>query len=254
MLKGDRHGTTNERGAYMALATWWTIDPLPSIPAQPGFSAGTTIDGVALAALNGISVEEVAARRAAGHRAYIGFIDGTPVTYGWVATREGDIGELGLRFRLPSRDRYLCDFATLPAWQGRGLYPQLLRAILAAESAVADRFWIIHAPENLPSGAGMRKAGFTPVGRLSFDRDGRLALRATGPTDRVRAGAAVLGGPPVREALTPCSRFQIAGSDGGGCACCAPTSPHETCACATQPRPSQRNTAATAGAAVTSEP
>ena len=233
----------------MALATWWTGDPLPDIPALPGFRVGTTIDGAALASLNGISVDEVAARRAAGHRAYVGFIDGAPVTYGWVATREAGIGELGLRFRLPPADRYLWDFATLPAWQGWGLYPLLLRAILVAESLTARRFWIIHAPENLPSGAGIRKAGFTPVGRLSFDADGRVALTATGPADRARAGADLLGVPLVRETLSPCWRCWDTGGHAGACDCCAAASSDDTCACAIEPRPSRLSEVAPAHAA-----
>jgi GNAT superfamily N-acetyltransferase len=231
----------------MALATWWTTDPLPDAPYRSGFGISRTIDDAALASLNGIPVDEVVARRAAGHRAYVGFIEGVPVTYGWVATLRAEIGELGLRFSLPGGDRYLWDFATLPEWQGRGLYPQLLRAILTAESATGSRFWIIHAPENLPSGAGMRKAGFAPVGRLSFGADGRVALTATGPADRARAGAALLGVPLVGDGLSPCWRCRTEGGQAGGCACCAPASAHETCACATQVRPSQPDRATPAG-------
>ena len=170
----------------MALATWWTSDPLPDIPPLPGFRVSTAIDDAALASLNGISVGEVAARRAAGHRAYMGFIDGAPVTYGWVATRE----------------------------------------------------------------AGMRKAGFTPVGRLSFDADGRVALTATGPADRARAGAALLGVPLVREPLSPCWRCRTTAGHAGGCACCAAVSPDDTCACAIAPRPSRRRAVAPAPAAL----
>jgi len=243
MLRADSNSDTGNGGTNMALATWWTADPLPESTTIPGFRVTTTIGAVELATLNGISVDEVAARRSAGHRAYVGFIDGTPVTYGWLATREGDIGELGLRFDLPPGDRYLWDFATLPEWQGRGLYPQLLRAILAAESADADRFWIIHAPENLPSGAGMQKAGFTSIGRLSFDAGGRVALTTTGPADRAQAGAVVLGVPLVLEALTPCWRCRAKGDHTGGCTCHAVASHHDTCACAIQLRPSGRASA-----------
>jgi GNAT superfamily N-acetyltransferase len=223
----------------MALATWWTTDSLPERAAIPGLWVNTTIAAGVLAELNGISVEEVARRRAAGHRAYVGFVDDIPVTYGWVATREAEIGELGLRFRLPSGDRYLWDFATLPAWQGRGLYPQLLRVILTTESETASRFWIIHAPENLPSGAGIQKAGFRPVGRLSFATDGRVALTVTGPMERAQRGAELLGVPLASAPLRPCWRCQIANHKASGCACCAASSIAATCACATQPRPTR---------------
>jgi GNAT superfamily N-acetyltransferase len=84
----------------------------------------------------------------------MGYIDRTAVTCGWAATREAPIGELNLVFPIAADSRYLWEFATLPEWQGRGLYPRLLQAIVQAERA--ERFWIIHAPENLPSGARWR--------------------------------------------------------------------------------------------------
>ncbi len=228
----------------MALATWWTNDPLPDGMTTRGLRITTAIDVALLAAINGISVDEVAARRAAGNRAYVGFMVGTPVTYGWVATKAAEIGELDLRFRLPHGDRYLWDFATVPEWQGRGLYPLLLRAILEAESATAGRFWIIHSPENLPSGAGMRKAGFTLVGRLSLDARGYLALAPTGPMERVRAGAQLLGVPIVSDALSPCWRCPTAAGDAPRCDCCTDAAWNESCDCAIRPRPSQQRTAA----------
>lgn len=223
----------------MALATWWTGDAFPGTKLMSGFSVSRTLDDERMAHLNGVSVAEVVARRAAGHRAYVGFIDGTPVTYGWVATREAEIGELNLRFALPRGDRYLWDFATLPEWQGRGLYPQILHAILIAESSAAERFWIIHAPENLPSGAGMYKAGFTTVGRLSFGGDGRVALTPSAALERARAGAHVLGVPLTVEALTPCWRCRTSGEAAAGCACCATETTQDTCSCAIPVRPSR---------------
>jgi len=223
----------------MALATWWATDALSPVPPIPGFYVSTTIDAVALASLNGIAVADVAARRTAGHHAYVGFMDGTPVTYGWVATCGADIGELALRFDLPPGDRYLWDFATLPAWQGRGLYPRLLQAVLLHESRFATRFWIIHAPENLPSGNGMQKAGLTPVGRLSFDAGGRAALTPSGSIERAKVGARVLGVPLVSAALSPCWRCQAEVASGAGPASCSTDPSRETCACAIRPRPSR---------------
>jgi GNAT superfamily N-acetyltransferase len=113
------------------------------------------------------------------------------VTYGWVATREASIGELNLVFPITADSRYLWDFATLPDWQGKGLYPRLLQAIVQAERA--ERFWIIHAPENLPSGAGIHKAGFQAVGQLSFQHDNSLGLIPFELPERARIGAALLG-------------------------------------------------------------
>src|SRR5437867_3706052 len=113
----------------MALATWWAPDQLPHFSALPGFEAGLAPDDAALARLNRLTLAEVQVRRQAGHRPYVGCFNGTPVAYGWVATQEASIGELGLTFRLFPDNRYLWDFATLPGFQGRGIYPRLLRAI-----------------------------------------------------------------------------------------------------------------------------
>jgi GNAT superfamily N-acetyltransferase len=233
-------GKTKERyddgGPAMTLATWWTTDPLPLVRPLPGFHAEPATDDGALAALNGIPIEEVQARRAAGHRPYVGLLDGAPVAYGWVATREASIGELGLTFRLPAEDRYLWDFATLPEWQGRGFYPRLLQTILIAESRTARRFWILHAPENTPSGAGMEKAGLVAVGRLSFRPDGGVALAVAGPVERARAGAALLGVELVEE-VAPCWRCGAdAGEEAVGCGNALPEG-YAACTCAISLRP-----------------
>jgi GNAT superfamily N-acetyltransferase len=188
----------------MALATWWRIDSLPSLPVLSGFHAAVCGDDAMLAELNRISIEEIRARRQKGHRPYVAFLYGTPVAYGWVATREASIGELDLTVALPSSERYLWDFATLPQWQSRGLYPRLLQAILRQEAQQAERFWIIYAPENLPSGAGMRKAGFTPAAELSFDADRQVRLAPLGAFERARAAADLLGVPLIEDALAPC--------------------------------------------------
>jgi GNAT superfamily N-acetyltransferase len=188
----------------MALATWWRGDPLPSLPPLDSFRAVYTRDETVLARLGRLDPSEIRRRLAAGHRPYVGYLAETAVAYGWVATRCADIGELGLAFRLPRRNRYLWDFATLPQWRGRGVYPHLLQAILRQELPQADAFWIIRAPENGPSGAGIGKAGFTAVGKLSLLADGRAGLAASGEERRAAAGAALLGVPLVGANLFPC--------------------------------------------------
>jgi GNAT superfamily N-acetyltransferase len=188
----------------MALATWWTSDRLMDLPPLADFHVRLAADDTQLATINHISVAEVAQRRRAGHLPYAGYLDGTAVTYGWVATRQASIGELNLVFSIAADSRYLWDFATLPNWQGRGLYPRLLQAIVHSERA--ERFWIIHAPENLPSGAGMQRAGFQAVGQLSFQRDHRLGLIPFGNSERARIGADLLGVALIAGGLSPCWR------------------------------------------------
>jgi GNAT superfamily N-acetyltransferase len=212
----------------MALATWWRGDPdLDFIP-LPDFHTRQAGDDEELARINHLGIEDVRERRRAGHHPYVGYIGETAVTYGWVATRTAEIGELSLVFAIPAGDHYLWDFATLPEWQGKGLYPRLLQAIVRMEDA--DRFWILHAPENLPSGAGIQKAGFQGVGQLSFRPDGSVALIPIGKHVRARFGAALLGLPLSEGEISPCWRCM----DHVVCTC--KLDPAQ-CDCAVQPHP-----------------
>jgi len=225
----------------MSLAAWWVNDPVPNLPPLPGFEVRVAADPVELTQLTGLTLEEVQARWDAGHQAYMGTLLGRPVTYGWVATRSAVIGELELGFALSAEDRYLWDFATLPEWQGRGLYPRLLQGIAArtvAEAAGATRrLWIIHAPENLPSGAGMHKAGFEPVGELSYRAEGGIGLAPLEPTERAQAGAALLGVPLIDTVLAPCWTCGRAAPRPGSAAvtCWPPLPPAAPPCCCAQP-------------------
>ena len=188
----------------MALATWWASDPWMDLTPVSNFHVRLAADDAQLATINHLTIAEVEQRRRDGHLPYVSYIGEASVTYGWVATREASIGELNLAFPIAADSRYLWDFATLPEWQGKGLYPRLLQGIVQAERA--ERFWIIHAPENLPSGAGMQKAGFQAVGQLSFQRDNTLGLLPFGLPERARIGASLLGVALIEGGLSPCWR------------------------------------------------
>lgn len=177
----------------MALATWWKNDPLPLLPPLPGFRVEVTEKHHMLAQLAELPLLEVRGRVVGGHRPYLAYMGDTPVAYGWVATRQAEIGELNMLFTIPPTNRYLWDFQTLPEWRGLGLYPRLLQAIIAAEMAQgAERFWIIYAPENRPSAAGITRAGFSDVGELSFIAPDKVRLAPEALTERARAGAFLL--------------------------------------------------------------
>jgi GNAT superfamily N-acetyltransferase len=200
----------------MPFAARHRADPVPPLAPLPGLTVRREEDARVLAALQRRSEEEIARRFAAGHRAYVACRDGEPAAFGWVATRTADIGELGSSFTIPSRERYLWNFVTLPAHRGVGVYPRLLDAIVRAESS-AERFWIAYAPENHASGAGIRKAGFVALAELSFDALGRAALKALVPGG-ARVAARVLGLPEATVDLAPCWRCVRAGRGSMSCA------------------------------------
>jgi GNAT superfamily N-acetyltransferase len=142
--------------------TWWRGDTLPDLTPLANWHVEHVHDAPLLASLQRLYVPAIEARVQAGNRPYVAFLQGTPVAYGWVATQTERIAE-GLEWPLGAHDRSLWDFTTLPAWRGQGIYPRLLQAILRAEVAEAERFWIGHTLENMASRRGILKAGFQPT-------------------------------------------------------------------------------------------
>ena len=188
----------------MALAAWWRGDSVPTLPLLPGFHVEVSRNTHLIGEMNRLAPDEVDQRMHTGHQPYLAFVEQTAVGYGWMATQDASIGELGLQFALPATERYLWDFATRPEWQGYGIYPRLLQHILMQQSSTVERVWIIHAPENSPSGAGMSKAGLLPVGQLSFRSDGGVGLAPFETLERAQAGASLLGIPLLESVLAPC--------------------------------------------------
>jgi hypothetical protein len=87
-----------------------------------------------------------------------------------------------------------------------------LQAILMQERATVERFWIIAAPENRASSAGISKAGFSSIAHLSFQRHGQPGLAPMNNPmnngDRLSAASALLHISVVHAdphlALAPC--------------------------------------------------
>ena len=211
------------------LAIRHSSDPQPEPSPIPALTMRREIDANVMAELQGRTTTEMTDRFAAGHRAYVGYLDGEATAFGWVATRVASIGELSATFEIPSGERYLWNFVTMRWHRGKGIYPRLIDAIVRAESFEADRFWIAYAPENHASGAGIRKAGFSPVAELSFDAAGRPAV-ASRAAVRGAAAASMLGLPLATAELSRCWRCARAFSHGdmvraemscagGRCAC-----------------------------------
>ncbi len=178
-------------------------DPAPPLAALPAFAVHREQDPSEMARLQGRDPAAMRERFAEGHRAYVATVDGIAAAWGWVASGSATIGELSATFDVPRADRYLWNFVTLAAHRGRGIYPRLIDAIVRAESRAAERFWIAYAPENHASGTGIRKAGFTLVAELSFDRGGRPVVRDLRPGGGTSASQ-LLGLPAIEEAVAHC--------------------------------------------------
>jgi len=193
-------------------------DPAQEIAPLAGLVVRRVLDASAMAELQHRAESDIQRRFDAGHRAYVAFLHDSPAAFGWVATRSAEIGELRSAFVIPRGERYLWNFVTLEQYRGLGIYPRLVDAIVCDESREAEQFWIAYAPENHASGSGIRKAGFTALAELSFDGEGRPALRSI-----VAGGAHVvsrlIGLHESSDALTPCWRCVRAGR---GVMYCAP--------------------------------
>ena len=152
--------------------TFWTLDldqPLPPGPAPRVpvvfMRAGPEVAQELARAMDLDGPVLVLQRFDRGRHCYIGRIDGTLVTYGWVTFDEEDIGELGLSIRLKAGEAYVWNCATLPAYRGQRLYAALLAHIIGElHRQDLHRIWIGADSDNLPSQSGIALAGFHPVG------------------------------------------------------------------------------------------
>lgn len=221
----------------MPIALRHSRDPVPSIPRPADWSVRDTTDIHLLAALHARDASTMQERLEAGHRAYVAYVGSTAAAFGWVATREATIGELGFGFRIAPHERYLWNFVTLPAFRGRGLYPRLLDDIVRHERMFAQHFWIAYAPENHASGRGIRRAGFVDLAALSFLENGHPALSDMLPGGASRARA-LLGIGTTPAPLAPCWRCVRAGrahSCAAGACACDYQQPLSGCAAEAQP-------------------
>lgn len=217
----------------MALALRLRDDMVPEMTPLPQLSVRRESDPTVMARLQKKSIEEMTRRFAKGHRAYVGRWNGDPVSWGWVATTEAEIGELRINFSIPESERYLWNFVTLASHRGLGIYPRLLNEIVREESTEAERFWIAYAPENRASGIGIRKAGFVTYAELSFDASGRPAVQPVSPDEL--AAARMFGLPQAKE-VSQCWRCaRQADTKDTSCSrtkscCCDYQRPEVTCA------------------------
>ena len=165
--------------------TWWRGDPLPALAPLAGFRAAPCADGALLARLHGLGEAEMNERIAGENRPYVAWLGGEPVAYGWAATVAFGVVDDGLYWTLEPGERGLWDFATLPAWRGRGVYPRLLQA----------SFWIGHLGENSASRRGICAAGFQMIGITAAQPSGAWVQIVRGPEGRAYANPMAQGLP-----------------------------------------------------------
>lgn len=162
----------------MSLYTLKTKDILPDIklPAGLVMEECTRVD--LLAWMGSTTLEDVVKRIANDHVAFVAYLNNIPAAFGWMARGKAMIGELAHELILPIGNRYLWNFRTMETFRGLNIYPALLQHIIQHEREKADRFWIIHAPENRSSLKGIRKAGFRYVGKL-YSSEGSATIENT---------------------------------------------------------------------------
>lgn len=154
---------------YMGL--FWTLrldEPLPpaSEPRIPAtfLRADSEIAGEVAAAMGFRHPAPVLERFSRGCHCYIARSGEQIVSYGWITFDEERIGELGLNVRLLPGEAYIWDCGTLPAYQGQRLYTALLAHMQRElQDAGLHRLWIGMDADNLPSQAGVARAGFRHV-------------------------------------------------------------------------------------------
>ncbi|HAO45504.1 MAG TPA: N-acetyltransferase [Ferruginibacter sp.] len=176
----------------MSLYTIAGTVKLAPVTLPEGLTMEESTDISLLSALGTVSAEEVQRRLANENNAYVAFMNNIPAAFGWVARGKARIGELGHEMILPTGNRYLWNFRTLETFRGLGIYPALLQYILQTESKKANRFWIIHAPENKASLKGIRKAGFRYTGKL-YSRNGITLLQESSIARNYRRLLAEMG-------------------------------------------------------------
>lgn len=150
----------------MSLYTLNAHDSLPRVTPRVEIQVEESVNIELLSAMGSSPLSEIVIRLGNDHSAYVATVDGVPAAFGWMARGSAFIGELNHRLILPYRHRYLWNFRTLEPFRGLGIYPAMLQRIINLERPNADKFWIVHAPENNASLRGIQKAGFQYVGRL----------------------------------------------------------------------------------------
>jgi hypothetical protein len=173
------------------LWTWWQGDEQPEYPALKGLSIQQSNDRNLMRRYMMLTPADITHRLKEGHRVYLATIDDTIVAYGWSAIGKAAFGSPTVLFQVPTGNRYLYHFVTLPPWRGQGIYPRLLQNIIEHESNKSERFWIIHQQRNTASRRGIASAGFHIAGQISGTQYEKYVIGGE-DEQRAQAGATLL--------------------------------------------------------------
>lgn len=161
--------SSENNAQYMGL--FWTLrldEPLPPAPEAriPAtfLRADSGIAGEVATAMGFHHQAPVLERFSRGCHCHIARSGEQIVSYGWITFDEERIGELGLSVRLLPGEAYIWDCGTLPVYQGQRLYAALLAHMQRELQGTGfHRAWIGMDADNLPSQAGVARAGFRHI-------------------------------------------------------------------------------------------
>jgi GNAT superfamily N-acetyltransferase len=140
----------------------------------PEFHCERVADVPLLANLHQVNLANIEARLSDANTAYVAYLEDEPVGYGWSGANSVGVADVFWPITPPNCG--LWDFFTLQAARGRGIYPQLLQAILRTEQDEAEQFWIGHRLDNAASQRGIEKAGFQRVNYVVLTPERQLRL------------------------------------------------------------------------------
>lgn len=126
------------------------------------------------------SADAVNRRLGEGHECILLYADSDePRGYGWIAHRSLHEDGIDMTIPLQSQEIFLYDFRIAPARRGLGLYPRMLRGMVALAGASRGRVtaYIATHAENRASRRGIEKAGFSLAFEVSYRRVGPVRRR-----------------------------------------------------------------------------
>ncbi|MDO3722398.1 GNAT family N-acetyltransferase [Marinobacter sp. chi1] len=124
------------------------------------------------------SLKEFEKRSQQGNFLYELFVDGNPVSYGWVAGPGAQVGILHeLNMRVPEHALYIWDCATPEEHRGKGYFQTLLRSMMQSQGVETNVALVAVDSNNTASKAALKKVGFQPLFTYwSFRVFGRVVL------------------------------------------------------------------------------